>query len=37
MGSAVLATPSISEGRLFIRTASQLVAIGGSATPPAKR
>jgi outer membrane protein assembly factor BamB len=30
MGSPVLATPAISEGRLFIRTASQLVAIGGS-------
>lgn len=30
MGSPVLATPAISEGRLLIRTASQLVSIGAS-------
>ena len=28
MGSPVLATPAISEGRLFVRTAKELVAIG---------
>ena len=34
MASPVLATPAISDGRLFIRTASHLLAIGGS---PARR
>ena len=34
MGSAVLATPAISEGRLLIRTASHLVAISASEARP---
>jgi outer membrane protein assembly factor BamB len=29
MASPVLATPAISEGRLLIRTASHLLAVGG--------
>lgn len=35
MGSPVLATPAISEGRLFIRTASHLFAIAPNGAPRA--